>query len=71
MLMLFDQSGVNNQVGVILDLSLVGCQVRVPVMVYPALVMELHINIPDLDRPIFVERAVVQWVKGDTFGCIF
>lgn len=66
-----DKSGINNEVGVILDLSLVGCQVRVPVLVYPALVMELHINAPNLDRPIFVEKAVVQWVKGDTFGVHF
>jgi PilZ domain-containing protein len=66
-----DKSGINNEVGVILDLSLVGCQVRVPVLVYPALVMELYINAPNLDRPIFVEKAVVQWVKGDTFGLHF
>ncbi len=66
-----DKSGINDQVGVILDLSLSGCQVRVPIMVYPTLVMELRIHAPDLDRPIFVERAVVQWVKGDTFGLHF
>jgi hypothetical protein len=66
-----DKSGINDQVGVILDLSLSGCQVRVPIMVYPTLVMELRIYAPDLDRPIMVERAVVQWVKGDTFGLHF
>ena len=66
-----DKSGINDQVGVMLDLSLSGCHVRVPIMVYPALVMELRISVPDLDRPIVVERAVVQWVKGDTFGLHF
>jgi PilZ domain len=66
-----DKSGINDQVGVILDLSLSGCQVRVPILVYPTLVMELRIYAPDLDQPIFVERAVVQWVKGDTFGLYF
>jgi hypothetical protein len=66
-----DKSGINDQVGVVLDLSLSGCQVRVPIMVYPKLVMELRIYAPDLDRPILVERAVVQWVKGDTFGLHF
>ena len=66
-----DKSGINDQVGVILDLSLSGCQVRVPLMVYPTLVMNLCIYAPDLERPIFVERAVVQWVKGDTFGLHF
>ena len=66
-----DKSGINDEVGVILDLSLSGCQVRVPIMVYPSLVMELCLYVPDLDRPIFVERAVVQWVKGDMFGLHF
>jgi hypothetical protein len=66
-----DKSGINDQVGVILDLSLSGCHVRVPLMVYPTLVMELLIYAPELDRPIIVEKAVVQWVKGDTFGLHF
>jgi hypothetical protein len=66
-----DKSGINDQVGAILDLSLSGCHVRVPIMVYPTLVMELLIYAPDLDRPLFVEKAVVQWVKGDTFGLHF
>ncbi len=66
-----DKSGINDQVGVILDLSLSGCHVRVPLMVYPTLLMELLIYAPDLDRPIVVEKAVVQWVKGDTFGLHF
>ena len=55
----------------ILDLSLSGCQVRVPIMVYPTLVMEVRICAPELDRSIFIEKAVVQWVKGDRFGLHF
>jgi hypothetical protein len=43
----------------------------VPILVYPGLVMELRISTPDLHRPIFVEKAVVRWVKGDTFGLHF
>src|SRR6476619_8562073 len=66
-----DKSRINDQMGVIFDLALSGCQVRVPIMVYPTLVMELQIHVPDLNRPIFVEKAVVQWVKGDTFGLHF
>jgi hypothetical protein len=66
-----NKSGLNDQLGIILDLSLSGCQVRVPILVYPGLEMELHISTPDLNRPIFVEKAVVQWVKGDTFGLHF
>ena len=66
-----DKSGLNDQLGIILDLSLSGCQVRVPIMVYPMLVIELRIYTPDLNRPILIERAAVQWVKGDTFGLHF
>ena len=66
-----DNSGINDQPGIIVDLSLSGCQVRVPILVYPGLVTELRISTPDLDRPILVEKAVVQWVKGDTFGLHF
>ena len=66
-----DKSGINDQVGMILDLSLSGCQVQVPILVYPTLVMEVRICAPNLDPPIFVERAVVVWVKGDRFGLHF
>jgi hypothetical protein len=66
-----NNSGINDQVGTILDLSLSGCQVRVPILVYPQLVMELRICAPNVDPPIFVERAVVQWVQGDKFGLHF
>ena len=66
-----NNSGINDQVGTILDLSLSGCQVRVPILVYPQLVMELRICAPNVDPPIVVERAVVQWVQGDKFGLHF
>ncbi len=66
-----DKSAITEQAGVILDLSLAGCQVRAPISVYPTLAMELQIYAPDVDRPIMIERAEVQWVKGDTFGLHF
>jgi hypothetical protein len=66
-----DKSGINDQTGVILDLSLSGCQVRVPIMVYPTLVMEMRMYAPELGGPIIVEKAVVQWVNGDRFGLHF
>ena len=40
-------------------------------MVYPTLVMELRMYAPELAGPIIVEKAVVQWVNGDTFGLHF
>jgi hypothetical protein len=33
--------------------------------------LELRIYIPDLDWPLMVDGAVVQWVKGHTFGLRF
>jgi hypothetical protein len=66
-----DKSAITEQAGIILDLSLAGCRVRAPITVYPTLAMELQIYAPDVDRPIMVERAEVQWVKGDTFGLHF
>jgi hypothetical protein len=33
--------------------------------------MEVRICAPDLEQPIIIEKAVVQWVKGDRFGLHF
>ncbi len=33
--------------------------------------MELRIFVLDLDWPIMVEGAVVQWVKGNIFSLLF
>ena len=59
------------QRGCILDLSVSGCDVEAPVAVQKSLLMELRIFVPDLDWPIMVDGAVVQWVKGNTFGLHF
>ena len=57
--------------GTVLDLSLGGCRVDAPVAVQRSLLLELRIYVPDLEWPLMVEGAVVQWVQGNTFGLRF
>ena len=57
--------------GTLLDLSLGGCRVEAPLSVQPSILLELRIYVPDLDWPLMVDGAVVQWVKGNTFGLRF
>lgn len=57
--------------GSVLDLSLIGCRVEGLIPVHQSLVMDLRIYVPDLDRPIMIDAAVVQWVEGNTFGLYF
>ena len=67
----FDQTSMSEHLGAILDLSLTGCRIEAPVPVQASAVMELRIYVPDLDWPLMVDGAVVQWVKGTTFGLRF
>jgi len=57
--------------GTVLDLSLGGCRVEASLPVKRALLMELRIYVPDLDWPLMIDAAVVQWVKDQTFGLRF
>ena len=58
-------------IGNMLDLSLGGCRIESPVSVVPGFSLELRIHIPDLDWPIMIERASVQWASGLMFGVAF
>ena len=58
-------------IGVLLDLSMGGCRIESPIPVVPGVSMELRIHVPDLDWPLMVESASVQWVRGQTFGLAF
>ena len=57
--------------GVMLDLSTGGCRIESPVIVEPGLSLELRIHAPDLDWPLMIDAASVQWVSGQTFGLAF
>ena len=57
--------------GVMLDLSTGGCRIESPVTVEPAFSLELRIHVPDLEWPLMIEAASVQWVSGQIFGLAF
>ena len=62
---------VREGMGTVLDLSLGGCRVEAPFTAQPSQLMELRIYDPDLNWPLIVGGAVVQWVQGHTFGLRF
>jgi PilZ domain len=57
--------------GIMLDLSTGGCRIESPVTVEPGASLELRIYVPDIDWPLMIEAASVQWVSGQTFGLAF
>jgi PilZ domain len=67
----FSASPKAEGVGVILDLSLGGCRIVSPVVVELGVSLELRIHVPDLEWPLMIEAASVQWVSGETFGLAF
>ncbi len=54
--------------GVMLDLSSGGCRVESPVPVEPGILLELRIYAPNVEWPLMIEAANVQWVSGLTWG---
>ena len=58
-------------IGLMLDLSMGGCRIESPVTVEPGMSLELRIYAPDIDWPLMIESASVQWVSGQTFGVGF
>jgi hypothetical protein len=58
-------------VGAMLDLSLGGCRIESPVIVELGVSLELRIYAPDIEWPLIVNAASVQWVSGQTFGLAF
>ena len=67
----FSNSMKKEGTGVMLDLSLGGCRVESPIPVEPGLLLELRIYAPDVEWPLMIEAANVQWVSGPTFGLAF
>jgi PilZ domain-containing protein len=57
--------------GIMLDLSTGGCRIESPVTVEPGASLELRIYVPDIEWPLMIEAASVQWVSGQTFGLAF
>ena len=57
--------------GTILDLSAGGCRVESTASPTPGLTLELRIYAQNVDWPLMIEAATVQWVSGQTFGLAF
>jgi hypothetical protein len=57
--------------GIVQDLSTGGCRIESPVLMVPGFSLELRIHVPDLDWPLMIDAANVQWVSGETFGLAF
>ncbi len=57
--------------GLLLDLSTFGCRIESPVTVGLGISLELRIYVPDLEEPLMIEAASVQWVSNQTFGLAF
>jgi hypothetical protein len=67
----FSASPTLEGAGVMLDLSTGGCRIESSVSVEPGASLELRIYAPDLEWPLMIEAASVQWVSGHTFGLAF
>ena len=67
----FSSSMNKEGMGVMLDLSSGGCRVESPVPVEPGVLLELRIYAPNVEWPLMIEAANVQWVSGQTFGLAF
>ena len=57
--------------GIMLDLSTGGCRIESSVLMVPGFSVELRIHVPDVDWPLMIDAASVQWVSGQTFGLAF
>lgn len=55
-------------VGTLVNLSSGGWMVTSDRPVPPGTHLTLHVLLPDLDQPLDVEDATVQWAYGQTFG---
>ena len=67
----FSASSKVEGTGLMLDLSTGGCRIESPVTVEPGVSLELRIYAPNIEWPLMVEAASVQWVSGRTFGLAF
>ena len=67
----FSSSTNMEGMGVMLDLSSGGCRIESPVPVELSLLLELRIYAPNVEWPLMIEAANVQWVSGQTFGLAF
>lgn len=57
--------------GTIIDISKSGCAAESETLVEVGMILDLSIFLPDYDWRLHIERSVVRWVHGQTFGLEF
>ena len=57
--------------GILLDFSAGGCRIESMLTPEPGISLELRIYVPDIEWPLMIEGASVQWMNGHTFGLGF
>jgi hypothetical protein len=57
--------------GILLDLSVGGCRIESMIGLETGLSLELRIHVPNLEWPLKIEAARVQWVSEWVFGLAF
>lgn len=57
--------------GAIIDLSKSGCAAESETAVDIGMILELTIFLPDYDWQLHLDRSIVRWVHGQTFGLEF
>lgn len=57
--------------GLVNDLSKTGCKIQCQTVPEASASLKVDLFLPDYPRPLKVERSVVRWIKGDTFGVEF
>jgi hypothetical protein len=67
----FSGSTMLEGTGVMLDLSMGGCRIESPFIMVPGFSVELRVYAPDIEWPLMIEAASVQWVSGQIFGLTF
>ena len=67
----FSASSTLEGTGILLDLSAGGCRIESSVTTEPGVSLELRIYVPDIEWPLMIDAASVQWVSAKTFGLAF
>ena len=57
--------------GLLLDLSAGGCRLESPLTLELGVALELRIYVSDLEWPLMIDGAHVQWVSGQSVGLAF
>lgn len=55
----------------IIDLSKSGCSAESETTVEVGMTLQLSLFLPDYDWQLHIDRSIVRWVRGQTFGLEF